>query len=171
MANVLPRETLKAVRRSYRSRFVLVGSLIAIVSGAFALLSLLPVYAIVKAEQEHTSVEVAALSPSDERDEIMRTQALVKALKPVAVVATSSLVILNEVFSARPPGIVLSSAGYVKGALGTIAVSGRASSRESINTFRATLSQNPLFESVTVPIGAFVGAGASEFSMTITGDF
>lgn len=171
MANVLPKETLKAVRGSYRSRFILVGSLIAIVSGAFALLALLPVYAIVKAEQERTDVEVAGFSPSDERDDIMRTQALVKALKPVAVVATSSLAILNEVFSARPSGVVLSSAGYIKGVGGTIAVSGQASSRESINTFRETLSKNPLFTSVTVPIGVFVGAGGSEFSMTITGDF
>jgi hypothetical protein len=135
------------------------------------LVALAPSYAIVKAEQQRTEAKVAEFPQNDEREEVMQAQMLVRAFKPIAASATSSLTIFEDIFSARPAGVVLSSVGLVKGEEGSIAISGRASSREQINSYRAALSENPMFESVEVPIGVFVGAEGGNFSMTITGTF
>lgn len=171
MANVLPHERLRAVRSSYRARLVFAGSLIGILAGTVALLALVPAYTLVKAGQQNTEIQVAELPSSDERNEIARTQSLVRSLKPVLTATSSSLALFDEIFSVRPPGVKLSSIGYVKGEPGTIAISGRASSRDDINTYRAALSGDSRFQSVDVPIGAFVGIEGGIFSMTITGTF
>jgi len=145
--------------------------MVASVVALIVILVLVPSYAIVKAQQQSTEAKVAEFPPNNERDEIARAQTLVRALKPVFVSATSSLTVFNDIFSVRPAGVTLSSIGLRKGEPGTIAISGRASSREQINAYRAVLSENPAFKSVDVPIGAFVGAEGGSFSMTITGTF
>lgn len=171
MANVLPKDSLRELRSSYRTRFILAGSLVASIVAGAVLIALVPSYAMVKAEQERTEAKVAEFPQNDEQEDIMRAQMLVRAFKPLTASATSSLTIFDDIFSVRPAGVVLSSVGLVKGQEGSIAISGRASSREQINAYRAALSENPIFESVEVPIGVFVGAEGGSFSMTITGAF
>ena len=50
-------------------------------------------------------------------------------------------------------------------------VEGSAREREGINAYRAKLSEDPRFESISVPIGTLTGAEGGRFSITITGTF
>ena len=103
MANVLPRDALKGIRSSYRARFVLVGSLAAIVCGGIALLALAPAYAIVKAGHVASAdPQTVSLPPSTDRDEVLRAQTLVRELQPVASSTIPVVQILEQVLAAHP---------------------------------------------------------------------
>ena len=166
-------ESLQAVRNAHRARFVLVGSLIVIVCGAVALLALVPAYAIVRSG--HAAIDdplqTVSLPPSTDRDDVMRAQALVRELRPVASSTTSALQILGSVLSARPPGITISSMSFARGDPGTIVVSGVAPSRDEVNAYRAALSKDSRFKTVSVPIGILSIPEGGRFSVTLTGTF
>lgn len=171
MANVLPKDILHAVQRSHRARFVLVGSLVAMVCGVVALLALVPSYAVVSAERGTTSDAQVPLSASTDREDVMHAQLLVKELRPVASSTISALDILDEALSIRPKGTIISSMRLSRGSPGSIVMNGIAPSRDAINAYRAILSQDTRFETVSVPIGTLSGAAGGPFSVTITGTF
>lgn len=173
MANVLTKESLSAVRSLYRSRFVLAGSLVAIVSGAVALFALMPAYAALSAQRLAVTDPLSSVSlpPSTDRDDVARARVLVQELGPVASSSPSVLNVLGDVFGMRPAGVKISSVSYERGDPGTIIVSGTVPSRDEINTYRAVLSSDPRFKNVSVPISTLTGLGGGNFSVTLTGTF
>ena len=173
MANVLTKESLSVVRSLYRSRFVLVGSLVAIVCGAIALFALMPAYATVSAQDPAAVDPLSSISlpASTERDDVARARVLVEELGHVASSTVSALSVLEDVFGMRPAGVKISAVSYTRGDPGTIIVSGTAPSREEINTYRAALSGDSRFKSVSVPISTLTGFGGGNFSVTLTGTF
>lgn len=171
MANVLPRETQRDVRSSYRARFVLVGSLVFGACGIVSLLALVPAYAIVSAERNAAADTLISLPPSTDREDLSRAQALARELKPAASSTISLLPVLGEILSARPQGVAVSSMHITRGDPGTISLTGTAPSRDEINAYRAILAENPRFEDVSVPIGTLTGPGNGSFSATLSGVF
>ena len=53
----------------------------------------------------------------------------------------------------------------------TIVVEGLSQSREAINEYRAELSNDARFQSVSVPIGALAGIEDGRFTVTLMGTF
>ncbi|MBI2610602.1 hypothetical protein HYW60_01545 [Candidatus Kaiserbacteria bacterium] len=170
MANLLSPRELKQVRSYFRARFLGTGSLVAIVCGVVALLSLLPVYAIVGAPREGSSPTPGVLSESEDREELARARLILRDIAPVAS-TTSSLDMLGEILSVRPAGTVITSMSFKRGEEGMIVLSGTSKSRDDINAYREILSRDARFSSVTVPIGALAGTAGSRFTLTITGTF
>src|SRR3989338_759494 len=173
MANILPRDAMKDVRAFYRARVVLAGSLLAIACGAIALLALVPAYAICNEEQGQGEAVQAAPSPasSADREEIARAQVLLRELKPIASSTPSVLEFVEAILAPRPAGVAIQSVRLARGAPGTLVVTGTAPSRAAISAYRAALSDDPRFESVSVPIGNLTGAKNDRFTVTITGHF
>ncbi len=60
---------------------------------------------------------------------------------------------------------------YQSGEQGQIVIAGTASAREPVNDFRSALMATGLFDGVSVPVAALVGALEGNFSMTLTGKF
>ena len=174
MANLLPPENLQSVRRFHRAHFVLVGSLTGIVCGSIALLALLPLYAIVRAEHGALEVNTPILrgaSDAEERAGIMRAQFLVREFRPLASSTPPALEILGIALDARPPGVTVSSMSYVRGDPGMIVLGGVARSRDEINAYRTVLAKDPHFKSVAVPIGILTGSEGGRFTITLSGAF
>lgn len=175
MSNLLPRETLQAVRSTHRARFVLVGSLVGIICGVIALLALAPAYAVVTGERaaSNDAAQDTSLESSTDRADVTRARELVKEFLPVATATTSVLTILDEVLAGRPAGIVITSMSVRRGNPGEIVLNGTAPSRNEINAYREVLSKNTRFESVSVPvpIGILTSSQGGAFSATLTGSF
>lgn len=173
MANLLPPQEQKRMRAHVRSRFIATGSLVAIVCGVVALLALLPVYAIIRGagdSSEGPAVQ-GGLSQEEDREEIARARLLLRDLKPVTVVATSSLEMLADIFKARPKGTIITSIFFDRGEEGVITLAGTSASREDITAYRDLLAKDARYKSVTVPIGVLAGTAGKAFTLTITGSF
>lgn len=174
MANILPPKAQKEARGFYQSRFVTVGSLVAIVCGVIGLAALLPVYAMVRDTRGDTGTQSAAAQPlpeSSDREDLARTRLILKELSPYASSTTSSLTMLGEIFGARPAGTIITSISLKRGLEGELSLSGSTLSRDDINAFREALIKNPRFTSVTVPIGVLAGTAGSRFTITLKGKF
>lgn len=173
MANLLPPQELKRVRRHFRDRMIGTGSLVAIVCGLGALLALLPVYLSVRITGSPPESVIAADTFSEERDreEIARARLLIRDLETATATSTSALVIFGEIFDARPSGTIITNASLARGKDGTITLAGTSASRDDINAYRNALDENARFESVAVPIGVLAGTAGKTFTMTIKGKF
>ena len=175
MSNLLPRETLRTVSNAHRARFILVGSMVAIVCGVIAFLALAPTYAIVRGERTASEdlIDASSLEAATDREEVTRARELVKELLPVASSTTPILSLLDQVLSARPTGIGITHISVRRGSPGEIVLNGIAPSRDEINAYREALSKNSHFESVSVPvpIGILTGFGVGAFNATLVGTF
>lgn len=167
MANVLPTEALKSVRRFYAGHFVLVGALVLIGCACLTLIALMPSFLSARQALGEKSVEAQPL-PADEKSDILHAQILVRELHPLASSTVSVLQVFDEIFRARPLNVFISSADISLESK-TIILAGTAPSRDEINAYRAELSKNPRFKNVSLPIGALAGAEGGHFSITITG--
>lgn len=172
MSNLLPRGAQKALWRMYVGRFILAGSLVAIVSALLAAFALLPMYLAL-----HVGNTGSALPSSsgekrpeaqNERIEIARAQSLMTILSPF-LSATSTLSSAVEIaLSLRPKGVFVDHIRYVSG---EIMIVGAASTREGVSAYRQTLQSNSYFKTVSIPIGDLAGTQGGRFSVTLTGTF
>ena len=172
MANVLPNSSLKAVGGFYRTRFVFIGSGVALVCALFALLVLVPAYTAVHSKAGVTSESPqlpASLQTNTDRDDIARAQLLVGGFRPVASSSPSILELLDDVLGVRPDGVLVESINIKRGEAGTITLEGSLDSRGALSTYREALLENPRFKSVSVPLGVLAGTGDDRFTITLTG--
>lgn len=174
MANLLPKEALRSVRKLHKARFVFVGSLVASTCGVFALLTLIPTYILVSIEHPMTSTTSdgeIALPASTDRDDLVRAQIMAKELQPFASSTASALPILAAILDVRPAGTIITSIRFARGNPHSIIINGEAPSRDEINEYRAILTRDARYENVSVPIGVLAGSEDGRFSITITGSF
>ena len=174
MVNILPQDSLKTVRRFYRSRAVVAGSLVASACAAVALLSLVSAYTIVNAvpaSLEGSPEVTLPASSGEDREEIVRAQVLLKEFGPLASSASSSMEFIEAALLARPAGVLVQNIHITRGASATLVLAGTTPSRDDINAYRVSLSKDPRFKSVSVPIGILAGAKDDRFTVTLTGDF
>lgn len=172
MTNLLPPDALRTVRASHRSRFLFVGALFLLGCALFALVSLVPVYLIVRAEKGPAEevLQGAARSTQDEdREAIVRAQLLIRDLRPLASSTASLVETIEMVLLAKPGNVTITGLSLVRGNPGTIVIGGIAPSRDTLNAYRAVLAKDPHFESVTLPVASLTGAESGRFTMTLTG--
>ena len=174
MVNILPQDSLGTVRRFYRSRAIVVGSLVVSACGAVALLALVSAYTIINAvpaSLEGFPEITLPASSGEDREDIVRARALIKELEPLTSSASSSAKFIEAALLARPSGVLVQNIHITRGAQATMVLAGTASSRDDINAYRISLSKDPHFKSVSVPIGILAGSKDDRFTMTLTGDF
>ncbi|OGG77854.1 hypothetical protein A3B35_02335 [Candidatus Kaiserbacteria bacterium RIFCSPLOWO2_01_FULL_54_24] len=174
MVNILPQDSLKTVRHFYRSRAIVAASLVASACGVVALLVLVSAYMIVNAvpaSLEGSPEVTLPTSSGNDREEIVRAQILLKEFEPIASSASSSTAFIEAALSARPPGVRVQNIHITRGDPGTMVLAGTALSRDDINAYRVSLSNDTHFKSVSVPIGILAGTKDDRFTVTLTGDF
>lgn len=167
MTNVLPQDARRELWRSYRARFILGGSAIALIAALIAALALLPSYLALNA------TEIAASEPFSQaagdvkdREDIAKAQSLLLALSHLATTSPSRTV--AEALALRPAKIVVDHITYGEG---SIVLAGTAGSREAINAYKNALAAETRFASVSVPVGDLTVSQSGRFSITLTGTF
>src|SRR3989344_920632 len=110
MSNVLPLSAQKSVWSFYRSRFLFVGSIAAILVAILAFAALLPAYmatrSLGKSLGDSESMLPASEEDQNERALILRARTLISELAPVAE-RPGVFEALTEALEARPNGIVI----------------------------------------------------------------
>ena len=174
MVNVLPPRARKDLLRFNRTRFVLVGSFAMLIGAILAFLALLPAYTAMRF-QHMASPIASTTSPAvgdwNERAEILRAQALVTQFSSIVSGGDLAFEALTTALQVRPKGALIQNIRYTRGDKGSLVISGSASNRTDISTYRDVLARDTRFESVSVPAGALAGAEGGRFSITLTGMF
>ncbi|MEY4747253.1 MAG: hypothetical protein RLZZ416_302 [Candidatus Parcubacteria bacterium] len=170
MSNVLPLIEAKSTWSTYRSRLVLLGALVILVLAILALLSLLPSYLALRVDESAAPAKSADIATKDDQDAIAHAQALLALLSPYAT-TTDVTEAVRRAITARPKGVAIDRISYARGAESVIIVNGSAFSRENIKAYRAALSTEKLFKTVSVPISDLAGSGSGTFSVTLRGNF
>lgn len=171
MSNLLPLQEQKRVWAVYRSRFIIMLSLILFALALLAALTLTPSY---------LALEIAAPPQADETTThavgtsdpvgLARAQTIVRTLSPVLTATSSPTSLIESVLSVKPAGVTITQVTYstLSGSQLTLSGSG---AREKVSAYRDALSKDPLFTSVSIPVSALVGSGEGRFSLTISGTF
>lgn len=175
MANVLPKEAIQSVWQGYRSRLILMGGLVLLATAALAFFALLPAYAVLKVE-EGSQGKLAAVSPQPdtnlqartERNDVTRARDLLVRVAPIVSATSSPTEAISNALALRPAGVTVGKISFASGKEGTISITGESKSRDGINAYRAALSKDGHFKSVSVPVGALVGGEGSTFTITLT---
>jgi hypothetical protein len=166
MANVLPLQEYRRLRKEMHARFLIVGSLVLFVCALAVVAAFLP--AEIAIATSATSVSAPSRDvpsdPQSDRTAIQSAQSLLAALSPVT--ATSSLDSLAAALSARPSGIEIDAISYSV-ADRTIALTGKAPAPGDVDSYRAALAKDPHFTSVSVPVDALIGEQDGSFTMTL----
>lgn len=168
MTNVLPPEAEKELWRMYRARFLIAGSTVALLAALLSALSLLPSYLALHADAESASEQMERVSSAQDQEDIRRAQAIVTTFAPFVEATTTPSGALTRALSLRPSGVTVDRISYVPGSL---VLSGASKTREGVGAYRKSLSADPLFSAVTVPVGDLAGAQGGRFSITLTGGF
>ena len=175
MANLLPKEMQKKVAAHYRSRFLLVGSLMFLAIAFCTALALLPSYLAVRGRAESAAISSAGSSGNadsrTERVAILRAQGLLARISPLLTSTSSPTGAITAALVARPASIAIDYIAYSGGNSSSIIIRGTGARRDSVNGYRDALLKNTLFKSVVVPVGALVGVEAGKFTMTLTGNY
>jgi hypothetical protein len=167
MANVLPPSFKKTTWRIQRARFVIVLSIVLGVLVVIALIALAPSYLALEFAAPQT-IDVPEVERRDPADAIAisRAHSLVTQLSSVISATSSPTELFARVLAVRPAGISVDSISYSE-TDSRISLSGTGT-REAISAYRDILSEDQFFSSVSVPVGALVGASNGRFSITIT---
>jgi hypothetical protein len=115
-------------------------------------------------------VKTAALY-DESKKEAAKTRALLAVVAPFAEERVSPQALIARVYELRPDGVSVETIKYQSGETGQIVITGNASAREPVNDYRTAITETGLFEGVSVPVAALVGALEGNFTMTLTGKF
>lgn len=176
--NVLPLEVKEKLRREYRKRLITVslfGAATVLVIGA---VSLLPALITLAGKEQALVVREGALNKlkkaqsgdttlkalSDTKEKIQALGEVDIRYKPSDLIRrvleqkTSGISILNVLYGAQGDGHVLT-------------VTGSASTRADLVSFREALQKTEPFQRVDVPIGELAKSTNISFTLTLGGDF
>ena len=173
MSNLLPREAQKARWSMYRARFIIAGSLVALAVAALCALALLPSYLALHPGLSTGDASSAPEKVADakDREAIRRIQSLLGVLSPLVAATTTPTSAITQALSLRPLTVKINHIVYTRGSEGTIMLVGSSAAREAINGYRQALAADPLFKTVSIPVGDLTGAPGGQFSLSLSGDF
>lgn len=174
MANVLPQRERIAVARRINVRFLFIGACFLAAGAVVALLALIPSLISVRIARASAESSVPAASPEDVNDDqaaANNAQKLIAVLKPLVQATTSPSEVVGKALAQRPAGIAITTITYTGGTPGKLVLSGTSATRDAVNAFRAALEHSGVFDSVSVPVAALVGAQEGEFTVTLSGSF
>jgi hypothetical protein len=176
MINLIPPTAQKQVTREYWVRVVSVW--LFLVGTAFLIVALLnaPVYVLVQSQLDTFLQEFNLASNQSEtfknsEASIGQVNTIAQLLTKKENVAPFSTIIAELENQAKAEGGILItnlSLSRKDDTLAPVAISGVASSRLSLSTFREALEKNERFESATLPLSSFAKDKDIPFSITLT---
>src|SRR6185369_10950878 len=103
MSNLLPETTRRALNSEYRARFILAGSLVAIVSAVYAAIALSPSYGVLFMTRPE-ALEKASLAQKSKTDttDVATGQFMVTQLSAVATASSTISTTIMEALEKRP---------------------------------------------------------------------
>ena len=174
MANLLPAEFQKKTWGAERSRFLIVGSLVAITAAVMCALALAPAAVVLSfaAPSLERNAEEALISPAVQKADSITLQEAQTflLLRPALTYAASSSEAIEQAIFDRPKGILVDHINYQSGSPSTLIISGASAGRETLNAYRRALEDDQNFSSVSVPVSDLVGSGG-RFTVTLKGTF
>ena len=173
MANILPPERLKLLRRTQRSRLLFAFGTVASIAGVIALVALLPSYLAIQLGPHAPSVEKNIKTASSTLA-ISEAQNLVTVLRPLMATTTTSTSVeaMQAAIQLKPESVVIDRIEYSRGVvLGTIVLGGEAKSASDIDAYRTRLSKDNHFMQVNVPVSVLAGTSNGRFAITLNGSF
>ena len=171
MMNLLPEPAQKKVLSDYRAHHILAGSLLLLGSAFLSVLAFLPSYAalFVTRPQEVVGAGTVSQNQTDLND-VMRAQLLVSQLGPVLSATSTASRAIRAALEARPKRVHVDHISYTKSPFNLMVV-GAADGRDDINSFREAVVAEGKFSTVSIPVGALLGAQGGRFTMTLSGGF
>ncbi len=186
MANVLPKENRKLLRRHYWIRFVVVSTFALSVAVGIGATALVPSYVAVQTELEAAKIEQEL---QGQTREVTKEDGAIQEAKMVNLqvsellktdARSSSSAIDSVLRDWRPHAneVALSNITYTlkenidkkkkKVIVTTMRLSGVADNREALNEFVQTLRRDPAFSDVSFPVSDLVGVEEIDFSLTMS---
>lgn len=176
MSTVLPTENRKEIMAATRARIILVGTLAASLSACVAILSLVP--ALLTVEVPLMTEDISSGAEKDQkalyeenRKVAAKVRTMLSVLAPFSEEKPSIQRLIARVYELTPEGVYIERIQYQSGKEGNITLTGTSEAREPVNDFRTALVSEGVFESVSVPVAALVGALDGRFTMTLSGKF
>lgn len=171
MANILPPDRLKTLRKAQRARLLFAASGIASIAGLLAGVALVPSFLAVRLEP-HAESAGGDLKNASSTNAVLEAQSLIAVLQSVSTTTKASLEAMQAASALRPSGVSIDHIDYTRGATGgTIVVSGVYRAAGDIDAYRSRLSSDDHFTQVNVPVSALAGATNGRFAITLTGHF
>ena len=173
MANILPPDRLKLLRKTQRSRLIFAFGLVASIAAIITFITLLPSYLAVQLGPHVAGVE-KNIKNATSTLAISEAQNLTTVLRPLMSTTTTTTAVeaMRSALALRPPGIVIDHVQYNRSVgVGTIVLGGEAASATDIDTYRTRLSADAHFTQVNVPVSALAGASNGQFAITLSGRF
>src|SRR3989344_639255 len=171
MSNLLPHSAQLAVWRTYRTRYIIMGSLVALGVAALCALTLLQSYLALHSGSEQATSTPEKIAYAKDREAIRRVESLLAVLSPLVAATTTPTAAIERALSLRPATVKIDHIAYTGGNGGSLMIVGSATTREAINGYRQVLAAEPLFKSVSIPVGDLTSAPGSQFSVSLSGDF
>jgi type II secretory pathway pseudopilin PulG len=160
--------------RSARARFVLAASTVLLICAGIAALMLLPSYFVLTASEHRANSSAAPLSSAQRASDtaaITHVKSLLKQLSPLVAASTTPTDAIEGALSLRPTGVRIDQVTYTSGAPATLMLVGSADTNGAISKYQTALAADPIFTSVSIPVGALVGTDGGRFSVRLSGAF
>ncbi len=174
MANVIPEKMRHDIARFERARFILVGAAAALICAGIAFVLLIPSFLMVVIDTGQATPDSTIVSSKQQTSDagaLAHTNALLAVLAPIAQTGSTPTAIIADALALRPAGVRIDQIMYHAGSPSTLMLTGAADTSGEINVYQTTLSADPHFTSVSIPVGALVGADGGRFSITLAGAF
>ncbi len=156
-----------------RTRFVIVGSLMAILVACVASTALIPSYLAARAVIKNSVSSKALDINAADRLLIVDTQELSNLMRPLVIATTTPTETILTTLAAKPEGISIDHISYLAGVGGKgsrITLAGIAQSPDLIRSYREILAADKHFKNVSVPVDALVGTKDGRFTISIEGN-
>lgn len=179
LTNLLPRSSVRGLRREYFVRLTTIALLMATVGIVIHGILLFPAYLYTHAQvaQEQHELDTMAASASTAEEQSINAQiAAVKAdityLGRLGTQPTASAAV-RAILTVPHPGVSLSGFTYTApltaSSSAQMTVSGTASTRDSLRGYVESLGQQPYVTKADLPISAYAKESAIPFTVTLTG--
>jgi len=169
MVNILPEDIRKRARDAARARYMIAGAIVALIAAGLALLLLLPSYFVLAGIPSlGSSTSITAAQVASDTAAVIETKVLLAAVAPSVAASSTPTAAIVEALGLRPQGVTVDQISYTAGTPSSLMLVGTAATTGSIGDYRTALAADPLFASVSVPVGALVGTQGGRFSITLS---
>lgn len=177
MANLLPQESQKNIRREYRLRLAVVAAFLLLAVIVFAAVLLVPSLLLSSVKANESEARLAVSRKGE-------TQNLEKEIEAVVLKTNTDATLLSEngnqaflvsefighLLQTKPDTIAITGIFYEKakgGALDKASLRGIAANREALSAYVASLETDSYFAEVVLPVSHFVQEKDIDFAMSL----
>ena len=175
MTNILKKTTLERQSAELSARLLMGVSAGLSLAAIVLALSIAPAYVSVRAETSALTLEMQQTKAATSRDGHATLAAAKKRVTALSDAAASGAAgdAITRVLADRDAAITVTSIQYshATDGTGTLVVSGTAKTRQSVQSYVATLQSERLFTNVNIPVSSLTTSEAGKFDINISGTF